>query len=63
MQLALTEKEIEYLNELLDDGKSWGRPLCHPHRTLLEKWMAIKDEVEKTGAYIMLGTEENEIES
>ena len=57
MKLALTPAEIEYLNNILDDGKSWGRPLDHPHRTLLEKWMAIKDEVEKTGSYTFLSTE------
>lgn len=59
MKLALTSAEIEYLNSFLDDGKSWDRPLEHPHRTLLEKWMAIKDNVKKTGSLTFLSTEED----
>ena len=57
MQLALTQKELDYLEQFLDDGAQWGRPLDHPHRTLLEKFMAIKDEVAKSGSYIFLSTE------
>ena len=59
MKLALTAEEIDYLNNFLDDGKSWDRPLNHPHRTLLEKWMAIKDEAKKTDSFTFLSTEED----
>lgn len=61
MKLALTPKEVEYLNAFLDDGKSWGRPLCHPHRTLLEKWLKVLDKVEETDSYIYLSADESTI--
>ncbi len=45
MKLVLTEQEWNYLLNFLDDGKQWGRDLNDPHRTLLEKAMAVKDKI------------------
>lgn len=61
MKLVLTEKEQEYLLNWLDDGKQWGRDLNNPHRTLLEKVMAVKDVVDAGLAWgITIGTTEEE---
>ena len=51
MQLVLKKEEFDKIVELLDDGKQWDRDLDDPHRTALEKVMAIKDQIDNGKAW------------
>lgn len=46
MIVDLTKDEIKAILSLLDDGKSWGRPLDDPHRVALEKFLELNDIIE-----------------